>query len=566
MNGRDLIYAFGGVDEHLLEDMLLQNQRQKEKQALRAKRRRLLFTRALGLASAAAAAALIAAILINTRRGWDDPVILPSETVTEEQSTQESTEESTQESTEESTQESTEESTEDARQDARPDAGQDDLYDALPEIPYGSEYPVSVRHDGESVAKQWESALDSADIGRLSVDIDGDGADEVLMVRLEKSERQSQTYDGGNQSRLVLTPVLTAYERSGDGLFDSDTISLSEISVEGDADTEAFSMASTGYMLADFFLARDGAGRLILAEIHKREEMFADGSSDAFAALRYEDGKWSVAAAGSVGSNEEGTWREQDYIRKLAELGLEVPDCKTPIRSVVSDTEGIARLTYETTADFEEKAVWDADPQGTLTAGSYRIAPQEELGRAAAIPGGGAEESTEDDDDGIQASASAYDGFAAAQQLFRNESILRVISCESGLLMDIYGDESHSEEGANVWLYPQGVESNRSQLFRLVSRGQMWYSIIPLSNEELAVGIEGGEAAEGANVCVRRLDPEDPLQGWTPEWSDGRWLLHSAADISLVLAVSGNESRSNAELARLNPDDGRQYWNIEPAE
>ena len=569
MSGEDLVRAFGGTEEQMLEDMLRQKKRQEQLQRKKSMKNSVLLFRAIGLSGAAAAIVLL--MLGVWRWNRTDPVILPPGMGTTEAL-------------------ETEESMEDTES---------------AEILYGTEYDAVVRHDGATAAQQWETGFQGGPVGRAEADLDGDGTNELILVSLDKTENRSLTYDGGESVRTVLTPTVTVYEPEDGKAIPADTLDFSALqaSSSGTSVEGMYDLACAGDMLAEFFLYTVSDETRLVMEIHRREWMFADGSSDVFAVLRYSDGRLDILESGYLGTNQEGGWQEQEYLQKLARLGIPVPGSDVPIRNYAGGAEGIARITYETTATFDEKAAYDTDAESVLTAGKYRIAEQKELSGRALMPGsgtdgektavtgedsvpawekestpvgekervpvGGYESAPAGEDESAPAGKETipWDRFMAAGVLFGDDKPLLLRNSASGLLLDVYGDEGHSEELSNVQLYPEGSLGNLSQRFFLVSRGPMWYSLIPLSNEELAVSAEAETTSDenGSNVIVSALSPEDMLQGWTPEWVDGRWILHSVSDIRLALAAEGTEAKSNVRLVLLDYDDELQYWEIETA-
>ena len=125
-----------------------------------------------------------------------------------------------------------------------------------------------------------------------------------------------------------------------------------------------------------------------------------------------------------------------------------------------------------------------------------------------------------------------------------------IMNKKSGLLLDVYGREDFSEELANVQVYQRGATGNKSQQFCFEKTSGGWYSIVPASNQELAVNPYSNDPQDGDNINVYKKIPEDKTQGWyiIKDPADGSFTVCSAWNDSLLLTAEGNKNKSNVSL------------------
>ena len=151
--------------------------------------------------------------------------------------------------------------------------------------------------------------------------------------------------------------------------------------------------------------------------------------------------------------------------------------------------------------------------------------------------------------EGIHAGSGSGNAGTGQASGVSEDKLYYLVNVESGLVLDIYGEETYSESLANVQVYQKGGNGNLSQLFRLRKAPGGWFSIIPESNPGLAVNPYSNSPADGSNINAYPLNPQDVTQGWY-FYSVGDYIYNicSAYNTALMLTAEGSGNKSNVSL------------------
>ena len=374
MDGKDLIIAVGGVNDRYLASMVAQKQVQED--ALRHRRREQEKKRRKAILRIVQAAVPIAAVFIlvfiiyavNILNDRHPAVLTPLETETE--SCSEDTASDAYEKAPDS-----EEGTEEQRDDARTALTQ--YLESLERVSPG-DYQVSMSHDGATVAKRCSSTLPGGIIGGMTEDLDSDGKAELLLISLEKTETERETYDGGHSTTSLYIPVFSICEWIDGEVRQTARLSLTEaedIRTEWSAGYPIYNLWSLGNMTADFFTYRDQGKLLLVFDMHKTEDMFADGSDDAFLCLEFaDDGEGCTFKVRGSGAMSNG-YDENEYLQELRKLGIDAENGTVRLREVLPDVWPISGMAYVTVITQEDKAAFDkaAGSETAVIPGQYRL-------------------------------------------------------------------------------------------------------------------------------------------------------------------------------------------------
>lgn len=353
MNGKDLIIAIGGAEERYLASMTAQKQAQekalRQRMKERADKRRRVMLNILRAAIPAAAVFVLLLIIPAVRLLQDrNPAILPGSGTEAESSSKEWSELP-------GTESATEASADDAQTALM-------RYLELQERVMPGDYPVSVSHDGTTSAKRCASSLPPGVIGSMTEDLDSDGQDELLLVALEKEDKENESYDGGHGTTSSYIPVFMVCEWTGEEVKETARLSLRDaggVRTEWYEGYPIYNLWSLGSMTADFFTVRDQGRLLLFLDLHKVEYMFADGNDDAFLCLEFsDDGEGCTCTVRGSGAMSGG-YDAAEYLQELGRLGIVAEDAAVPLRELIPDIRMLSCVTYETIITQEEKTAFD---------------------------------------------------------------------------------------------------------------------------------------------------------------------------------------------------------------